>query len=91
MAIHRDRRYDSDIMCQQLQRTSEDIGEKRMTEQENGCRLIALLRADIGNYEKNRRIYAIDHACPSITVFSSHIPRILIEDHNDPETQTENE
>ena len=58
MAIHRDRRYDSDIMCQQLQRTSEDIGEKRMTEYEDGCRLIALLRADIGNYEKNRRIYA---------------------------------
>lgn len=62
-----------------------------MTEQKDGCRLIALLRADIGNYEKNRRIYATDHACPSITVFSSHIPRILIEDHNDPETQTENE
>jgi len=89
MAIHRDRRYDSDIMCQQLQRTSEDIGEKRMTEYEDGCRLIALLRADIGNYEKNRRIYSVDYASPSITV--SHSPQILIEDHNDPETQTENE
>ena len=54
-----------------------------------GCKLIALLRADIGNYEMNRRIYSIDYASPSITVFSSHIPRILIEDHNDPETQTE--
>ena len=28
MAIHRDGRYDSDIMCQQLQRTPENIGDK---------------------------------------------------------------
>lgn len=61
-----------------------------MTEYEDGCRLIALLRADIGNYERNRRIYSVDYASPSITVFSSHIPKILIEDEH-AETETENE
>lgn len=90
MAVHRDRRYHSDIMCQQLQRTTEDIGEKRPMTDPKGCKLIALLRADIGNYEKNRRIYSVDYASPSITVFSSHIPKILIEDEH-AETETENE
>ena len=36
--------------------------DEKMTDQ--GCKLIALLRADIGNYEKNRRIYSIDYASP---------------------------
>ena len=53
------------------------------------CKLIALLRADIGNYEKNRRIYSVDYASPTITVFSSNIPKILIEDEH-AETETEN-
>ena len=55
----------------------------------DGCKQIAFLRADIGNNELNRRIYSVDYASPSITVFSSHIPKILIEDEH-AETETEN-